>query len=259
MKLGDKKTLLIAGGVAAVAIVALVVVLMGGGKQAGCDDLAGRRRRAQGGPTAGPATLTSAPGVPGSPAAAARPGGGLPAQGPPGQTPGVPPPMPGQAAAAPTPTPVPGKLWASIRVGSGEYTAVTRPDPLEFLQPPPIPIPPEQLIPIPTVNLQQGGLRPGGEEEAPTAGMVANRRVAGVKFNGGAWAILESDNDTFVVKPGDVVDGTTINSISREAIFITDPQGQRWMVPLSAAGTGTGATLISTQRVSGMPKGPTQY
>ena len=151
---------------------------------------------------------------------------------------------------------MPGKKWNSILVGSGEVSSPTRPDPLIYLQPPPVPIPPEQLTPVPVVNLQQGGLRPANADETSVMTTIANRRVAGVKFNGGAWAILETDSDSFVVKPGDVVDGTRINSISRDAIYVTDPQGQRWRVPLSGAGTGSAATPMASQRVSGLPGSP---
>jgi hypothetical protein len=164
--------------------------------------------------------------------------------------------VPGQAPAgvlaAANPAGGPGKPFApgaALMVGSGENSASSRRDPLLLIQPPPIPIQPEQLVQLPPVALEEGGIR-RGEAQVAADNTIANRRVAGVKFNGGAWAILVSDTDSFVVKPGDVIDGTTINAISRESIIATDPQGQKWIVPLRGAGPG-GAAPVGGGRGAG--------
>jgi len=248
MNFGDKKTLLIAGGIAAVAVIVLLAVLLLGGKKQPAETptpTSPEAKTTAASSTAGPNAAAPTPGQPGTPTPTGAPGAPGAAQ---AGAPGAP--------AAPAAKGVP---WASIRLGSGEMSALTRPDPLVYLQPPPMPIPPEQLIPIPTVNLQLGGLRPAGAEQAGVITTIANRRVAGVKFDGGAWAILESESDDFIVKPGDDVNGTKIISISRDAILITDPQGQPWIVPLRAAGPGPAATPVSTRRVSGLPNSPSEF
>ncbi len=133
MKFGDKKTLLIAGGVAAVAIVALLAVfLLGHGQRRGPDSAGGHpdRSRRETGPGSYPATLTSAPGAPGAPTPGAAPTStpGTAPKGAPARPPGLR--RPGAAAGRRAPADVAFRAWwASIRVGSGEYTAVTRPDP----------------------------------------------------------------------------------------------------------------------------------
>jgi hypothetical protein len=66
--------------------------------------------------------------------------------------------------------------------------------------------------------------------------------VAGIKFNGGAWAILEKGGESFVVKPGDIVEGTKVLSISRDQIMVIDSDGQRWQVPLRGAWPSAGGT-----------------
>ncbi len=260
MNLGEKKHIFLAGGIIGLAVLVLLVVVIGGKKKTSPSAGPGETGRARGTTTAqgpggagltgaaAPARLTAegaAPGaVPGAPAAGATPAV-LPA---PGQmaavTPGVTP-----------PTPAPGKPWNAILAGSAEISATTRPDPTLFIQPPPRKITPEELVQLPPVNLQAGGLRSAAAETAGVVTNVANRRVAGVKFNGGAWAILEEEEGkkTFVVKPGDVIDGTRINSISREAIYITDPQGQKWVVPLRGAGPGSVGTPVGTPRRGSSP------
>jgi hypothetical protein len=127
---------------------------------------------------------------------------------------------------------------------------------INFEPPPPV-ITPEEKTPLPPVITVAGGLRPGGESTGIVE-TIANRRVAGVKFNGGAWAILEKDGEkSFVVKPGDVIEGTKITAISRDCIYVVDPDGQRWQVPLRGAGPG-GATPVTTRRVPGLPESPAE-
>lgn len=242
MNFADKKTIMIAGGVAAVAVILLLVFVVGGrkghrGANAGAGMGAGRAGRgAQTGQTAG----TPTPGRLG----ATRTGAGAetPAGG------GAPPAAGGeQAAAGPS-------LFGSVATKSGHMAALTRVDPLINFEAPPPQITPEERTPLPSVTVVAGGLRvtePSGITET-----IADRRVAGVKFNGGAWAILVSDRDSFVVKPGDVIEGTKIAAISRDSIYIVDPDGEPWQVPLRGAGPGGGASAATVGRISGMPEGP---
>jgi hypothetical protein len=107
------------------------------------------------------------------------------------------------------------------------------------------------LVQFPTVALQPGGLRPAGPAEVVAIGQ---RRVAGVLFNERPWAILEQEGETFIVKPGDIVDGVRVTAIARDAIFVVDPEGRRWQVPLR--GPEPTAALA---RTGGMPELPSAF
>jgi len=231
MNFGDKKKMLIAGGIAAVAIILLLVFVMKGKKSAGGAGGAAGTRAGAGGAQTAQAGTTPAPGqVVAPPVASAVETGKLVA----GQN-----------------------LFGSVSKGSGQMSALSRPDPLIFLEPPPPVIAPEEKTPLPAVITVAGGLRPGGSGEVGIAPTIANRRVAGVKFNGGAWAILEREGETFVVKPGDVIEGTKITAIARDSVYVTDADGQRWQVPLRGSGPG-GATPVTTRRLPGMPGSPSE-
>lgn len=230
MNFGDKKKMLIAGGIAVVAIILLLVFVMKGKKSAGGAGGAAGTRAGAGGAQTAQAGTTPAPGQVVAPVAPAVEAGKLVA----GQN-----------------------LFGSVSKGSGQMSALSRPDPLIFLEPPPPVIAPEEKTPLPAVITVAGGLRPGGSGEVGIAPTIANRRVAGVKFNGGAWAILEREGETFVVKPGDVIEGTKITAIARDSVYVTDADGQRWQVPLRGSGPG-GATPVTTRRLPGMPGSPSE-
>lgn len=221
MSLPDRNKLLIAGGVVVVAILVLVFVLLRG--RGSKEETAGA-----GGGFAVPAAA-GAPGAPGTAAAPAAPG------------------APGAAAAAPGQAQAPAAggapLVGLVRMDLGSE-ALTRRDPFLTFEPPPQPTPPELIANLPPVNLQAGGLRPPGIE----ASQIGRRRVAGVLFNDRAVAILEQDNQYFVVKPGDVVDGIRITAIAADGIFIEDADGIRWRVPLRFKGPGpsAGASISGT-------------
>jgi len=138
-----------------------------------------------------------------------------------------------------------------VAIGSGPVEP-TRPDPFLTFEPPPRPTPPELLISLPPVALEPGGLRPGGPSDVPR---VAGRRVAGLLFNDQAYAILEQEDETFIVKPGDVVDGIRITAIARDSIYLVDEDGQRWAVPLRGLGPGDLGGGFGG-RVTGMPEMP---
>lgn len=239
MNLADKKKVLIAGGVAVVAILLLLVFVMKGGKKEQAGVAGPGTGRGVGPQSAGQGTQTAQ-------------AGGVPAPGQVGESGGAGAGEvgTGEAAAAT-------RLYGAVGIGSGQISATTRPDPLINFEPPPPVITPEERVPLPPVLTVAGGLRPGGESTGVTE-TIANRRVAGVKFNGGAWAILEKDGEkSFVVKPGDVIEGTKITAISRDSIYVVDPDGQRWQVPLRGAGPG-GATPVATRRVPGLPESPAE-
>jgi len=224
MSLPDRNKLLIAGGVVVVAILVLVFVLLRG--RGAKEETAG----AGGGfavPTAagapGATGTAAAPAAPGAPGAAPAAGGAAPAAAGAGQ------------AEAPTAGGAP--LVGLVRMDLGSE-ALTRRDPFLTFEPPPQPTPPELIANLPPVNLQTGGLRPPGIE----ASQIGRRRVAGVLFNDRAVAVLEKDNEYFVVKPGDVVDGIRVTAIAADGIFIEDADGIRWRVPLRFKGPGPSAS-----------------
>lgn len=232
MNPADRKKIMIAGGIALAAILAIAFfVLRGrGGKQeaAPTAGFAGTEAtETAGGPAAGPGMETA--GGPPAPGQAPQGAGGE------------------EVAAAAGPAPMVGV----IQMGSGP-TEPTRPDPFLSFEPQPQPTPPELLVSLPPVGIVAGGLRPGGATTT-TVARVGNRRVAGLLFNDQAWAILENESgETFIVKPGDVVDGIRITAIARDSLFLKDSDGKRWQVILRSMGPG--ARAGST--VSGMPETP---
>ncbi len=225
MSPADRKKILIAGGIALVAIIVLIFILRarGGGSAAvGPGDFAGGDVQAEEG--AAPATGET-PAAPGATEAAA--GEGEAAE--------------GEAAAV--------RAGNVIRMGGGS-SVMTRDDPFITFEPEPEPTPPELIVNLPPVNLQSGGLRPAG---IPEVAEIGRRRVAGLLFNDRAWAILEREGETFIVKPGDRIDGNLITAIARDSVFLIDDQGRRWQVPLRGLGPGAGASAPAASRISGMP------
>lgn len=229
MNAADRNKILIAGGVAVVAIaVILFFVLRGRG---------GREQAAGGGAFTETAGVEEGEAPPPTPGAAET----VPAEGE-GE---------GEEAAAPAAAQDIFKHRVEISTGPAEPTRRT---PFETFEPPPKPTPPELLVSMPAVALSPGGLRPGGPSEVARVG---ERRVAGLLFDDQAYAILEDGEETFIVKPGDVVDGIRITAIARDAIFLRDSEGQRWEVPLR--GLGPGSSLSAEASVAGMPSGPVGF
>jgi hypothetical protein len=225
MNLGDRNKIII--GAVAIVVVAVVAAVF----------LSKRGRRAA--PTDTGAATTVAEGEAADVGAAPAPG--AVGDRAPGETTAdtgaqVPP----QVAAAP--------VHGLVRMGIGS-AELSRPDPLLTFEPPPQPTPVELTVSLPPTTLYPGGIRPEGPAEAGVAG----RRVAGVVFNDQAWGILEDQQGSFIVKPGDVVDGVRIAAIARDSILVVERDGTRLLVPLRGRGPSA-RTTAST--VSGMPAMP---
>ncbi len=229
----DRKKLMIAAGVVVAALIVLVIVLKGG-----------KRQGAQGGPGG---AFTGGGQAAGGVATAQ---GGAPA-------------APGtqqQAGAEKKPAAPSGTMLGAVRLGAGS-DVVTRPDPLITFDAPPVPTPPELLVNPPPVALVPGGLRPvvPPEISGSESVQIGRYRVAGVMFNKGAFAILEAaPGQTFVVKPGDVVEGNMITAIARDSIYLVDSQGRRWRVELRGSGPGGAAVSEggAAGTIAGMPGSP---
>ena len=225
MSAADRNKIIIAAGVALVAIV-LIFVFVRGRRPAQPPAQAG----AFGTPMAAPVEGPAAPGAPGPPTpgidVAAAPG------------------APGEAA--------PGAVVRAgpvIQMGTGP-SVITRPDPTITFDPP-ITTPEELLVNPPPVALVPGGLRVQTDRPA----QIGDRRVAGLLFNDRAWAILEKDGQTFIVKPGDVVDGIRITAIAQNSIYLVDRDGNRWEVPLRGPTPGAASSGVGPA-APGMPGWP---
>jgi hypothetical protein len=57
-----------------------------------------------------------------------------------------------------------------------------------------------------------------------------NRRVAGLLWNDQVWALYESDGQTSVVKPGDIVEGGTVRAITDEGLILDVPTEEKPVV-----------------------------
>ena len=221
MNPADRNKVLIIGGIAVVAIAVIVFFFVRGRKTAGPADTAG-----------GFGTVAAVPAG----------GGGAPVGGGPAGAAGE-----GEAA------PELGQQWVGvIAMGRGGDEGSSSDPFLTFEKkiPPP---PPEADIPLPMVV--SGPIRPVQPTEMAVLG---TRRVAGVKFNERPWAILEEGNETFIVKPGDVVDGLRILAIARQSIYVEDSEGNRWGVPLRGRGAGSAAEVRTpgASYIEGMPELP---
>lgn len=239
MNLGgrNKIIMIIAGAVIVVAVVVILFVMMKGrGSSEEGAPAAGGFAQGAGQPTAAggmtggaqaPVPGQAAPGVPGGGAAMAgeQPGGAV-------------------AAAGAYPS------VGVVKMGIGPAEP-TRQDPFVTFNPPVTAPPPELLVSLPAVGLVPGGLRPGG---GTGEAKIGNRRVAGLFFGDQAFAILEDENrTTYVVKPGDVVNGIRITAISRDSIFLRDRDGKRWEVPLRGMNPGASGNVETISTSSEAP------
>jgi hypothetical protein len=247
MSPADRKKYIIAAAVVVVAIVVVVFVFRGrhkrpaagagGGFGAGAQAGRGGGYGGYGG-YGGQGAQAGAPAAPGQ--AGFGYGGGGPQQ---------------PAAVAATPAAGGAPMLGVIRIGRGSEVR-TRVDPFLTFEPEPVPTPVELLVPLPAVTLQAGGLRPAGVQEVAVGeAAIAGRRVSGLLFDEGAYAILEAGpGQAFVVKPGDIVQGYRVTAISRDSIFVDDPEGKHWQVRLR--GLGVGGAASTSSRVGGLPESP---
>jgi len=222
MNPADRNKILIIGGVAVVAIAVIVFFFMRSRKPAQTADT--------GGGFGAQVAAVPAGGV-GAPA-----GGGLE----------------GADGAAEAPVEMAQQWVGAIAMGRGGDEP-SRSDSFLTFEPKIEPPPPELQTPLP---LTLGGpIRPPQPTEIA---MLGTRRVAGVKFNERPWAILEEGNETFIVKPGDVVDGLRILAIARQSVYVEDSEGNRWGVPLRGRGTGSAAEVRTpgVSYIEGMPDLP---
>ncbi len=239
----DRKKLMIAAGVVVLALVVLVFVMRGGkGPGRGAGQAGGFGRAGQ---TAGAAGTEATP----APPAAGQQGrrGGRRGQAAGGQTTAA---APGAAAAT-----APGTLGA-VRAGTGSEVR-TRPDPFLTFEAPTPPPAPELAVNPPPVNLRAGGIRPVPLTEVATGNGIGRNRVAGLMFDEGAYAILDAGGgQTFVVKPGDIVQGNLITAIARDSIYLVDSEGKRWQVQLRGLGPGGASLSAPSSTTAGMPESP---
>jgi hypothetical protein len=222
MNPADRNKILIIGGVAVVAIAVIVFFFVRGRKPAGTADTGGGF---------------------GTQVAAVPAGGG---EAPVGGAPTGP-------AAGEEVAPEVGQQWVGVIARGRGGDEPSRSDSFLTFEPKIEPPPPEIETPLP---MSVGGpIRP---EQPTEMAVLGTRRVAGVKFNERPWAILEEGNETFIVKPGDVVDGLRILAIARQSVYVEDSDGNRWGVPLRGRGAGSAAEVRTpgVSYIEGMPELP---
>lgn len=216
MNPADRNKILVIGGVAVVAIAVIVFFFVRGRKPAGTADTAGGFGTEV---AAVPAVGGGAGGIEGA--------------------------APGDEA-----VPELSQQWVgAIAMGRGGDEPYSS-DPFLTFEPKIEPPPPEIETPLPMAV--GGPIRP---EQPTEMAVLGTRRVAGVKFNERPWAILEEGTETFIVKPGDVVDGLRILAIARQSVYVEDSEGNRWGVPLRGRGTGSAAEVRTpgVSYIEGMP------
>jgi hypothetical protein len=219
MNLGGRNKIVViaAGAIIVVALVVILFVMKGGkGAEEGAPASGGFAQGTGEAGAGGAGAPASGMGAPGSPGGGAKRPIGM-----------------GAAAVAGTGAEAAGggayPSVGVVKMGIGP-TEPSRIDPFETFNPPVTAPPPEVMVSLPAVGLVQGGLRPGG---LTGVAKVGSRRVAGLFFGDKVYAVLEDeDRKTYLVKPGDVVQGIRIIAISRDSIFIRDRDGNRWEVPL---------------------------
>jgi preprotein translocase subunit YajC len=155
-----------------------------------------------------------------------------------------------------------GKPGATL--GKTDATAVVSnvnvargPDPFRLtwghILPPPRPgAPPKPVVvPLPSIprpvlvspdiiNPQGRSVIQHPEDQSLQSAANVPRRMAGVLFSDGIYAILETNGRSQTVKPGDTVDGGKVISIQSDSLTIKTDSNQVVKVPLSPVSTGEG-------------------
>jgi hypothetical protein len=97
---------------------------------------------------------------------------------------------------------------------------------------------------LPPEPLQEGGIRPYIKPGSIAARPA--RRVAGIMWGLQPAAILILKDHSFVVRPGDTVNGERVIAISREAVYVRDAEGRRWEVKMEPSGRAGGSAASPT-------------
>jgi len=194
--------------------------------------------------TAPPTVPPGAPAAPGMPVAPGMPG-----------APGMPAAAPGAPAAAPQVGPD----------GKPIVVATTKPDPATVPDPFKLPkveqpkvnvrvgIPGIPAIPSPMLSNWRPHVKVidhTGGAVAGTEASSAGRRMAGVLFGDGVYAILETNGKTEAVQPGDTVEGGKVVSIEADGLTIKTDDDRTIHVPLSST-----ATTDTSNPTGGYPGG----
>lgn len=174
----------------------------------------------------------------------------------------TPPGMPGMPG-------VPGTtgVGTTSTVGTGETTKSlppaekSRPDPFRPLVPPPPPPPDWQVLSasLPPITIARPGAKVARGEQTETAvpevGTEVPRRVVGVVTGRRAYAILEQEGQTTVVRPGDVLpDLARVERIEPNRVLLRRNGRPIW-VPLQASGEATAAAGTGVGAPGGYPYG----
>jgi hypothetical protein len=198
---------------------------------------------------------------------------------PPPQAPGgskTPPPPAGSTAPPATPAPPAGAMTPGPRPAPGRGPAAAakptaaspaekfRPDPFASLNPPKAKriamAPPREPIPYPTwlIIPRKTPIARGDNKEADVIDTTP-RRMAGVLFGGAVSAILETGSETVVVRPGDLVENSTmrVEKIEPNRIILKSlgPGRARYVEVNMAAGLGN--PVVAAPTVTPTPTAPT--
>jgi hypothetical protein len=160
---------------------------------------------------------SSGPGMFGTPGAAPQPAGpsGGPAAGP-------------GAGATHAPGALAGTAVAAIPTSKDSFYSQANKDPIRSdpFEPQPLPPgwwknqpPPTHYDPVLPVALIGTDIR-----IHPTDNHQTVRRVAGIMWDGQAYALLQLDDQMYVVRPGDTVGGYHIDAITRDSVVISNKE-----------------------------------
>jgi hypothetical protein len=174
---------------------------------------------------------------------------------------------PGPAARRPNPgQPVkPGQEPPEPPLTSKDLLKGNDPFKTATLPPQPIRVAMAPSVAVPALNIvRYRGGRPRGPAGDPTpdGGDVAisstpaqtalnGRRVSGIMFSNGVYALLEQNGQTYTVQPGDMVEGDRVLSIEADGIMMKTANNVVIRVPLSEGDSG--ATAVQPAQQAGPP------
>jgi hypothetical protein len=112
-----------------------------------------------------------------------------------------------------------------------------------------------RYVPRPTSVVNSGGGNPSSDPGA-TAAASPGRRVSGIMFNNGVYALLEQNGQTYTVQPGDMVEGDRVIAIEADAVLMKTANNVVVRVPLSDGDSGgSSAPAQSAPPMKGPPAG----